>query len=172
MTGGGVIHIQATSVVLDGSIHADAAPDTDTQSRGAAGGSVWISTSTMSGAGSVSANGSHANYGSGAGGSIAIGYTSGTTVPWTMTVKTASSNNGATHLGGAGTIYVHGPQATYGDLLVDNNGQVGQATELPSLGSGAALTGSGGPTPGTDRTGNSPPSFPNNWARIKNRPGG
>jgi len=169
-TGGGVIRIQAASVVLDGSIHADAV-NGGNQSRGAAGGSVWISTATLSGAGSVSAKGSHAFYGTGAGGSIAIEYTSGTSVPWTLSAKTDASDNGATHLGGAGTIYVHGPQATYGDLLADNNGQVGQATELPSLGSGAALTGSGGTTLVTDRTVNIPAYFASHWVEIKGSTG-
>jgi hypothetical protein len=169
LNGGGVIHIQATSVVLDGAIRADGV-SADGQSRGGAGGSVWIRTATMGGAGIVSANGSHANYGSGAGGSIAVEYTSGTSVPWTLAASSATSNNGP-FVGGAGTIYVRGPQATYGDLTIDNAGLTGQATNLPSLGKGVALTGSVSATLVTDRTANVPAYFAGNWVEITSAAG-
>jgi hypothetical protein len=170
LTGGGVIRIQATNIALDGSIKADAVSG-DGTSRGGAGGSVWITTATMNGSGSVSAGGSHANYGSGGGGAIAIEYTSGTSVPWTLSAKTGTSNNGTTHVGGVGTIYLRGPQSVYGDLRLDNGSLVAQPTALPALGSGVALAGSSGATLVTDRTVNIPAYFAGNWVEISSAAG-
>ena len=69
--------------------------------------------------------------------------------------------------GGAGTIYLKGSTSTYGDLTVDNGGKTGQATELPSLGSGIAQAGTTGATLVTDRAVNIPAYFAGNWVEIR-----
>ncbi len=53
--------------------------------------------------------------------------------------------------GGAGTIYLESATSSFGDLLVDNNGVIGETTELPALGSGVAQAGSSGALLVTDR---------------------
>ncbi|MEA2163765.1 MAG: large repetitive protein [Thermoanaerobaculia bacterium] len=171
LTGGGVVRITAGSVALAGAIRADGAAPTAQFKRGGAGGSIWISTASMSGAGTLSANGSSAYFGTGGGGAIAIEYTSGTSVPWTMTAKTGASNFAPTHQGGPGSIYLHGPQATYGDLTVDNAGVAGEATSLPSLGIGFAVSGTAGATLVTDRAVNIPAYFVSHWVEIRNASG-
>jgi hypothetical protein len=54
----------------------------------------------------------------------------------------------------------------YGDLVVDNKGISGHATDLPSLGSGVAQAGSSGATLVTDRAVNIPAYFAGNWVEI------
>src|SRR5439155_1479736 len=63
--------------------------------------------------------------------------------------------------GGAGSIVLKGPGATFGDLTINNNahGTSSQATELPSLGSGTAQAGSSGVTLVTNRATNIPLHF-------------
>jgi hypothetical protein len=163
--GGGVVRINAGAIALDGAIRAEGRA-LESESRGGAGGSIWITTNAMSGAGTVSANGAHANYGSGGGGAIALEYTTGTSVPWLLTAKAGTSNWGNARVGGAGTVYVRGPQSTYGDVTIDNGGSVSQATSLPSLGRGLALSGSTGATLVTDRTVDIPAYFVGHWIEI------
>ncbi len=65
--GGGVIKIQAQTVILDGAIRADG--ETAYYGSGA-GGSIWLSASNLKGGGNLSANGNTSGYG-GSGGRIA-----------------------------------------------------------------------------------------------------
>src|SRR5438874_8555244 len=152
LTGGGIIRISATSIALDGSIKAEGTSLAGNETRGGAGGSIWITTTSANGAGTVSANGSTAHYASGGGGAIAIESGSSSSLPWTMTAKAGASDFGIAKVGGAGTIYSRGLQSTFGDLVIDNGGVIGQGTSLPSLGNGLALAGSGGARLVTDRS--------------------
>jgi hypothetical protein len=54
---------------------------------------------------------------------------------------------------------------------VDNGGKTGQATELPSLGSGVAQAGTANATLVTDRAVNVPAYFAGNWVEIKDSTG-
>jgi hypothetical protein len=116
----------------------------------------------------VEANGSHANYGSGGGGAVSIEYntSSASGVPWSVTARTNTSNNGASRQGGAGTLYVKRPTSTYGDLSIDNKGFTGEQTLLPSLGFGVIQPGSGGPDVVTDKTADIPAYFVGHWVEI------
>ena len=74
--------------------------------------------------------------------------------------------------GGAGTVYLYGPDSTYGDLVV-NNGLLSTPrwTVLPSLGGGEADTGSDGVTLVTDRTKAIPAYFVGHWVEIRDAGG-
>ncbi|MFH1175760.1 MAG: hypothetical protein V1750_00015, partial [Acidobacteriota bacterium] len=171
--GGGVVRIRTDgSLICDGAIRANGVSNTSSYRRGGAGGSVCVSVaSTVAGSGSVAANGAPSggmSYGSGGGGAIAIEYGSAAGA-----ILGSLQAYGGSHddEGGAGTVYLKGPQSTWGDLIVDNGGVVGEVTELPSLGSGVALAGSGGEALVTDRAAAIPPYFAGHWVEVT-RPDG
>jgi len=162
--GGGLLRLRARNVVLlanNSVIRANG----QTASRGAAGGSIWMSLQgSLSGNGAIEAKGGNATSGSvggGGGGAVAIEY--GTTldpsVVFHLTGGTATAN------GGAGTLYLFGPSSTYGDLLIDNGTVSGAATDLPSFGQGTALAGSSGSTLFTAK-GSIAPYFVGHWIEI------
>ncbi|HYC60809.1 MAG TPA: carboxypeptidase regulatory-like domain-containing protein [Thermoanaerobaculia bacterium] len=129
--GGGVVRIAANAVTLDGAIRANGV--NSQWDGGGAGGSVWLTTNIIGGAGAIDANGGTAAGGSGGGGAIAIEYSDGASK---LPVLRAATNT-STHAharGGAGSIYVKGPQSLYGDVSFNNNGYVGQPTDLPAFG--------------------------------------
>ncbi|HWW61798.1 MAG TPA: hypothetical protein VN181_10560, partial [Thermoanaerobaculia bacterium] len=143
--GGGSVHINATtSATIDGTIRANGYENTTWGS--AAGGSVWITTNTLAGAGSIEARGSGDtnNRSGGGGGAIALEYqaVSGTLTS-NLSARGGISIAGANQVrnGSAGSIYLKGPASTYGDLIIDNKGTLpALATSLPSLGSLSALS--------------------------------
>jgi hypothetical protein len=74
--------------------------------------------------------------------------------------------------GGAGTVYLKKTgESVYGTLTVDNLGQTGQATVLPSLGSGTAQSGSSGPSLITGLTQNIPAYFAGHWIELRSSSG-
>ncbi|MCP4657244.1 MAG: hypothetical protein GY856_17685, partial [bacterium] len=73
--------------------------------------------------------------------------------------------------GGAGTVYLRGPAAVYGDLVVDNGTVAGEQTVLPALGHGRAQTGSGGAVLVTDRSESIPEYFVGHWVEISDADG-
>jgi hypothetical protein len=159
--GGGVIRIQAGAVLVNGNILAKS----NGGDRSGGGGSIWITTGTISGTGRIDAGSNNApTYGAGGGGAVAIEYTDPTSTLPVLASAAGTSSQG--RIGGAGSVYVKGPNSTYGDLTVDNAGQSGQATVLPSLGTGMALTGTGGSTLVTDRSVNIPAYFAGHWVQI------
>jgi len=168
--GGGVIRIQAgNAVVVNGTINAKGSLNGGNNDRSGGGGSVWISTGKISGSGRIDTSSVNATWGAGGGGAIAIEYTDPTSSLPVLASATGASNQG--YPAGAGSIYVKGANATYGDLTVDNAGQSGQPTVLPSLGSGTALTGTGGNTLVTDRGSDIPTYFSGNWVQITSATG-
>jgi hypothetical protein len=102
---------------------------------GGAGGSLWLTVGTLTGAGSISASGGQGfkNYGVGAqytaggggGGRIAIEY-GANTMTGTITATGASGNQ----RGGAGTIYRKAAAEPLGEVLIDNGGAGGAYTAL------------------------------------------
>ncbi len=169
--GGGAVRVVAERVQVDGAIRANG----QSFNRGAAGGSVWITTGELSGSGAIEAkggNGTLGSEGSGGGGAIAVEYT--TLDAGSTLLDHLQSYGGSTGTtGGAGTVYVRGGSAsTYGQLIVDN-GLVGgrRRTVLPSLGSGTAGSGSGGATLVTGRSRAIPAYFVGHWVEIRNGAG-
>jgi hypothetical protein len=163
--GGGVIRLVTASAIIDGTVRANGMA-----AMAAGGGSVWISAGRIAGKGSIEAIGSSGGFDAGGGGAIAIEYSDPTTVLPAISVRTDNAQaNTAALLGGAGSIYVKGPNATYGDLVIDNAGVVGRNTELPSFGKGTAAAGSSGATLVVSAT--PAPYFAGHWIEISDTNG-
>jgi Bacterial Ig-like domain/Carboxypeptidase regulatory-like domain/F5/8 type C domain len=162
--GGGVVRIIAPTVVVNGSILANGAAGYD---RSGAGGSVWITTSRISSSGGViqTNGGGPAYHGIGAGGAIAVEYTDPSSTLPAMQSRTGA-DRGESRYGGAGSIYVKGPGATYGDLTIDNGGPNNQPTILPSLGKGVTQAGTSGATVVLDRAKNVSAFYAGHWVEI------
>ena len=174
--GGGVVRILAQNILfLDATsaIRANGEGSTGYYTRGGAGGSVWITVEgSVSGNGSITANGGASEngaQGSGGGGAIAIEY--GTTLDPALEANLRALGGSRDREGGAGSIYLKGPASVYGDLVLDNGSVVGGSTVLPSIGTGAALAGSGGATLVTDRATDIPAYFVGHWIEIRNPAG-
>ncbi|HVR38489.1 MAG TPA: Ig-like domain-containing protein, partial [Thermoanaerobaculia bacterium] len=165
--GGGVLRLNASSAItIDGSIKANGL-DQDTWGSGA-GGSIWITTpGQISGGGAIEVRGGGDanNRSGGGGGAIAIEYGSlaGTLVN-NLLVRGGISTSGQP--GGSGSIYLKGPQSTYGDLIVDNrNLNATYWTELPWL--GAEKVGAvNGTTATLAERAYIPESHVGNWVRV------
>ncbi len=123
----------------------------------------------------MTARGGNSGY-RGGGGAIAIEYSDpdSESAPWVgkLNAQGWTYSTGSSQSSGAGTIWLKGPSATYGTLTVDNKGVLpGQATELPSLGSGLALSGSSGATLVTDRSASILSYFEGHWVEISGADG-
>ncbi|HEV2718851.1 MAG TPA: Ig-like domain-containing protein, partial [Thermoanaerobaculia bacterium] len=166
IAGGGVVRVNTTSLAVDGVIRANGANVAGNQNS--AGGSIWITTGTLDGTGTVETKGWCCGYAPGGGGAISINYTtlqSGATV-----LNTATAAGGATNAG-AGSIYIKGPSSTYGSLTVDNKGITGGITQLPSMGGGVAQSGSSGATLVTDSPSNVLGFFVGHWVEVRDPSG-
>jgi len=111
--GGGVIRIQANSVTFSATsaILADASGASG--QKGSAGGSIWITSPSITGPGLIAARGTtgESNEGGGGGGAIALEYS-----VLGSEVTVSSAGGPSKYNGGAGTIYKSGSASTYGDL--------------------------------------------------------
>lgn len=128
---GGLLSINSNTLAINGSITANA-------SRYAAGGTVNITTPSLSGVGSVSTNGGDDTY-NGAGGRIAIHYNvyGNGSIPLKQGLNLSSYPGIATSSNtdvGAGTIFLKRSDQLYGELYIDNGGRAGGTTSLRSVG--------------------------------------
>ncbi|MDA8020340.1 MAG: Ig-like domain-containing protein [Thermoanaerobaculia bacterium] len=166
LAGGGVVLVEAGELVVDGAILANGDSQPTGGYRGGAGGSIWLDvTGQVSGAGSIEANGGEVpgGYGAGGGGAVAV-YHGGIDTGLTSRLMTLG---GAEKYGaGAGVVYLFGPTSTYGDLIVDSADVVGNWTELPALGAGAAQVGSGADVLVTDLATPVQTYFVGHWVEI------
>ncbi len=168
--GGGAVRIAAARVQVDGAIRANGQSATPA----GAGGSVWIDTGSLAGAGAIEATGGKSGCcgdGSGGGGAIAVHYgtlETGATLPGNLRAQ-----GGATQTqGGAGTIYLRRPGEAYGELIVDQGAAGGaRRTVLPALGKGTAQSGSAGATLVSGRAQATPTYFVGHWVEVRNTAG-
>jgi hypothetical protein len=131
--GGGVISLAVRNKIqLDGKISANGVTGPALNSGGGAGGSISVSAATISGAGTISANGGDANDssglgGGGGGGRIAISYVTNSFTGAMTAFGGAGANDG-----GAGTLYLKrsSPFEGLGQLIIDNGGPRGAVTPL------------------------------------------
>ena len=94
---------------------------------GGAGGSIFIEAGNIAGAGTIQANGAQGgNDNGGGGGRIAIDYQTDTFTGVTTAWGGLHGGNGV--VGGAGTIYWQGAAGMLGQVMLDNDGQVGAYT--------------------------------------------
>ena len=137
--GGGAVQLNVGGAcTIDGTIDADGTGDTW---AGGAGGSVYITTGTFGGSGTISVNGGWANpeTGAGAGGRIAVVLTNGSTFGSVTLAAAPPSTGGDCGYPSAGTIFTKTSVQSYGTLKVDGDGvaqHVGdyknKSTELPA----------------------------------------
>jgi len=163
--GGGIVRITAGTFVHDGTIRANG---TGGGNEAGAGGSIWITAPNISGSGTIDANGGNGAGRSGGGGAIAI---ESTTASSTLLSKVHAYGGTQSKIGGAGSVYVKSATSQYGNLTLDNGTATGATTDLPSLGSGVALSGTSGATLATDRASNVPAYFIGHWVRITSAAG-
>jgi hypothetical protein len=131
ISGGGAANIQASLVVLEGVISASGI----SASISGAGGSIHIEANTLSGGGMIEARGGNSNTSSstsrsGGGGriSVVVQDRSG----FTGSVDTAGGAYSSSYnIAGAGTVYIHDTDDEYGNLIVNNTGNVAQASSTP-----------------------------------------
>ena len=149
--GGGVVELEAGSLVLDGTVRALGAPSAFNSSRPAgAGGSVRIQASSMSGSGSIDASGASTSTnnsfnnrpGAGGGGRVAVVAQDLQRFDAARQVRARGGRRYRSdfELGYAapGTVLVADAASPLGRLIVDNGaGRIGPVTELPALGAGA-----------------------------------
>lgn len=153
--GGGLVRLSASTLVLDGTIvaNAGASGGSNFAPRAAgAGGGVFIDTGVLTGSGSIAANGGdHSGTqtnagGAGGGGRIAVYYedASGFNLAnLSADGGTAGNGSSADRNGGAGTIFLQNTLTqTFGSLIVDaagTNTRVG-STPLRGIGAGVSST--------------------------------
>src|ERR1035437_6246232 len=95
---------------------------------GGAGGSIWISTHTLAGAGLLAANGGNGEDGDGGGGGggrIAVYYDTSS-----FSGQSTAYGGGGYQRGGAGTVYLKSSALPAGDLVVNQGGSAGVPTPL------------------------------------------
>ena len=133
--GGGAVWIEMAPggvIDLDGTIASNGARFSSSSYGGGAGGSIYINTNTLRGAGAISADGGQggSSGGGGSGGRIAVeGFTpanlAGNFAPELIdTTLTAFGGGSGNENGGAGTVWLRSQAQSYGDLIVDNNDAV------------------------------------------------
>ncbi len=133
--GGGVVQLAVNGTLsVEGEISADGGDGGSTggyEGGGGSGGSIYITVGTLAGTGAISANGGDGGVrgsntgGGGGGGRVAVYYTSDS-----FTGEIVACGGLSNQGGGAGTIYSKSSTQTWGDLLVNNCGNVGPATPL------------------------------------------
>ena len=128
---------------------------------------MWVIADNLSGSGRIEARGGNSirpEMGSGGGGAIAIEYGE---IDEEIVNGLKAGGGHFAYPGGAGTVYLRGPEAVHGDLIVDNAGLDGGWTILPVLGAGTALGGSGGVTLVTDLDRTLTPFFAGHWVVVE-----
>lgn len=142
--GGGAVRLTVgNATTVNGTINANAKWMGATRYGGGAGGSVWLTTGTLSGAGVISVNGTHAEYawsyyGAGGGGGRVAVYLTGSEAIDGVAV-TAYGGWHPTEGGywpGCGTIYLQSPSQPdgAGTLILDNGGNPLTATMAAIVG--------------------------------------
>jgi len=129
--GGGFVEILANTLQLDGEINTNGAQGNN---YGGAGGGIHIEVNSFVGlaAGQLLAEGggqmnpSLTEYSAGAGGRISI-----YALDYTDYQGSASAQSGPGDIAGTGTVYWHDMDEAYGDLVLDNGGNVAPAGSTP-----------------------------------------
>lgn len=130
--GGGVIHLDVGgALMIDGAISCNGANAACCEAGGGAGGSVWISASSIGGAGVVRANGGNSGNGSisGGGGGGRIWLHASAFALDVDSQITAFGGGSGGYGGGAGTIVIVGDSAP-ASLIIDNGGDLSGVTEM------------------------------------------
>ncbi len=132
--GGGAIRLVVggrLTVEKDGRLSANgSAAGPVNNAGGGAGGSLWLTVGTLSGAGLISVDGGAGEWvdgGGGAGGRLALYFAENT-----FSGSMQAYGGGGSQRGGAGTIYTRKTGSAFGHVLVHNGGTRGNETPLES----------------------------------------
>ena len=170
--GGGIVRVTASSVTFGATTSAIRANGSVGPNRGA-GGSIWITTSTLSGDGAIEARGGEASGGiGGGGGAVAIEYgsSSGTALA-NATARGGNDQRFYSVVGGHGTVLRKSASAAFGSLTAAGLSPANTPTTLPSLGVGIAQAGTSGRTLVTDAAAAIPPYFVGHWVQLTSSAG-
>ncbi|MEM7395033.1 MAG: hypothetical protein AAF492_22100, partial [Verrucomicrobiota bacterium] len=124
--GGGRIKITANALRVEGEIVADGGSFLANSVGGGAGGSVWLDVGSLSGSGSIRADGGDVICcgGGGGGGRVAVYYDDASDFDLnTVDAQGGNSTSGITLDGAAGTVYLKDNAAAIGVLRIDNTQQ-------------------------------------------------
>ncbi|RLC36193.1 hypothetical protein DRH27_05590, partial [Candidatus Falkowbacteria bacterium] len=130
--GGGAVKLVITgTTTIFGTVIADGSVGRGWQGGGGSGGSIYINTATLEGAGTITVNGGNGSNdntavgnGGGGGGRIAVYYTTdSSSIVYNAYGGVGSGATSLQNIGGAGTIYKKSSVQNYGDLIIDNNDQ-------------------------------------------------
>jgi RHS repeat-associated protein len=133
--GGGIVRIIAKTLVVNGGILANGeAPPPASSSAGGSGGAIRIDVDTLQGAGIIAANGGgNGTFAGGGGGRVAIYYQSADSFNFSGVSSFGLPGGfGAVSYGGAGTVYLEGPNRTTGELIADNGNDGVSVVESPT----------------------------------------
>jgi hypothetical protein len=155
--GGGLVRINAGTLIVDGAIQRERSRSQSRRSTSAAApravrcGSPRIASAAAARSKRMARR---AGTAAGGGGAIAIEYTDPASTLPTLSAFTGTHVDTSSMNGGAGSIYIKGPNARRTAICSSNSGTAipADGNELPSLGSGVALSGSSGLTLVTSRT--------------------
>lgn len=147
--GGGLVKLNISgTTTVTGNIVADGGASTAACAAGStgSGGGIYISTGTITGAGTISANGGAATCANGGGGRIAIYYGASS---YSGTTRAYGGNGAGASKGGAGTVFIKDTGQSTGTLTINNNALAGTWTPLtgtePLIGT-ITVSGSAKPT--------------------------
>jgi hypothetical protein len=178
LSGGGVVGLEFGTMVLDGTITADGASNSDASRPAGAGGSVWLRGASLSGTGSITVIGGYSRtcysttyVGPGGGGRVALhvddlgGFDPVAQVQTRGGIRYFCNWSYESTAAGGGTLVVKDQASVYGELIVDHgvaNGadMYGPPTEMPALGAGSV---SGWEISGADAWLTGVGSFPPRW---------
>jgi len=135
-TGGGAVRMTVGgTLTVNGVISANGGNGSGDGGGGGAGGTIYLSALTFSGTGAITANGGNgvpSLGGGGGGGCIAIDFNTN------LFAGNISAYGGSgANYGGAGTIYLYTNITSQASLTLDNGGQIGSVSTLPTVSSGA-----------------------------------
>ncbi len=141
--GGGALRLDVSgTLTVAGTIAANGAVGFSSAGSGS-GGSIWINTDTLAGAGSITAHGSNGGgntWGAGGGGRIAA-YFNASSFSGTIAAAGGFSASSQPSRGGAGTVLTKLAAAPYPAIIIDNNTTtLGAPTPITSDLSCASLT--------------------------------
>ena len=126
--GGGKIKLNTINIAVDGRIAANGEDGGDYTAGSGSGGSIHITTASMSGTGMITASGG-ANDVGGGGGRIAVFYIDVSTI--NPSHIAAVGGDGSSRDGGNGTVFLKGVSESNGMLVVDGQGAASSFSTLP-----------------------------------------
>ena len=129
--GGGLVLLGLVNLVVDGAVRADGDPGPSARIGMGAGGGINVRTRTVSGLGTIEADGGNrdgANASGGGGGRVAIRYLDLST--YDLGGISARGGNGFYADGSDGTVFLLPEGASNGDLVINGNGPGSPRTDL------------------------------------------